>query len=479
MVLRTVEKNRPSAAAATSSRPAPANSSNDGGQSDAVPQCAAIFRKENARAAALAAAITASGVPASAMASPDALRELVEAKRVKLLIVDNQIGGFFTGMEVVRKLRAGLHWIPAIVLDDDVQRLMSEAKSAGGVTVLSVAASDEEIVKAAHRLLNRQSREQELVPFQAQGIVNRMGELPVLSQLTCKLLSYQEMETQDVPVDELCQAIMMDAKATAVVLKAANASSNGISREVANVQDAIRVLGVRPTIGVVLNAAVAAGMGGLAKGLPSDLQSWHARRGMLIASTSSMVAKELEDRSEETAFLLGILQDVGILTLLCTYPKEYRNVLKRWRTVGHIKLAAAEQSELGCTHGEISAAVMQKWGMPTSLLLPVLHHLAPASDADRLGVDLGFHRSLNVAEALADLIDAPHAIRRFALNGLLVNYGPEKRMACQNSLKFATLKAAQAFQMLSVPVPSAPQLESMLRMALSNESPDGGSAGNG
>ena len=419
--------------------------------------------------------LRASGIDACGIAGADALRELVEAKRIKLLIVDNQIGGFFTGMEMIRKLRTGLNWIPAIVLDADKQRLADEAKSVGGVMIVDSKAADDEIVKAAHRLLSRQAREQDIIPFQAQSIVDRMGDLPVLSQLTFKLLRYQEMETQSVPVEELCQAISLDAKATAVVLKAANASSNGISREVANVQDAIRVLGVRPTIGSVLNAAVTAGMGGLAKGLPTDLQSWHARRGMLIASTSSMVAKELEERSEETAFLLGILQDVGILTLLCTYPKEYRAVLKRWRTVGHIKLAAAEQTELGCTHGEISAAVMKRWGMPTSLVLPVLHHLGPANDADRLGLDLGYHRALTVAEALADLIDAPHAMRRFALNGVLVNYGPEKRAACQHSLKSAALKASQAFQMLTVPVPGASQLESMLRTALSNESASAGS----
>jgi HD-like signal output (HDOD) protein len=440
-------------------------------------QSAVIFRKEASRSSSLAAALGASGIEACGIAGADALRDLVEAQRVKLLIVDNQIGGFFTGMEVIRKLRGGLHWIPAILLDEDKQRLAAEAKSAGGVTVLDSTAADDEIVKAAHRLLSRQASEEELIPFQAQAIVDRMGDLPVLSQLTFKLLRYQEMETQSVPVDELCQVISIDAKATAVVLRAANASSNGISREVGNVQDAIRVLGVRPTIGSVLNAAIASGTGGLAKNLPTELQSWHARRGMLIASTASMVAKELEDRSEETAFLLGILQDVGILTLLYTYPKEYRAVLKRWQTVGHIKLAAAEQSMLGCTHGEISAAVMKRWGMPISLLLPVLHHLEPASDIDGSGVDLGFHRALGVAEALADLIDAPHAMRRYTLNGLLSNYGPEKKAACQNSLKSATIKAAQAFQMLSVPVPGASQLETMLRTALSNENPSNNAAG--
>jgi len=53
-------------------------------------------------------ALRTSGLDAATIAGADALRKMVEAKRIKLLIVDNQIGGFFTGMEVIRKLRTGL-----------------------------------------------------------------------------------------------------------------------------------------------------------------------------------------------------------------------------------------------------------------------------------------------------------------------------------------------------------------------------------
>jgi HD-like signal output (HDOD) protein len=417
----------------------------------------------------LAAALCAAGIDATAADGADALRELLAAKPIKLLIVDNQIGGFFTGMEVIRKLRTGTQWIPTILLDKDDQRLTAEANSVGAVTLFDSAASDDEIAKTAHRLLSRQPDEKDLIPLQAQAIVDRHGDLPVLSQLTFKLLQFQEMATQDVPIDELCCAISLDPKASAVVLKAANASANGLSRELAHVQDAVRVLGVRPTIGTVLNAAVTSGMGGLSIGLSTDLQSWHARRGMLIACTSSTVAKELEDRSEETAFLLGILQDVGMLLLLRAYPKEYRAVLKRWRSTGHMKLAVAEQSEFGCTHAAISAAVMKRWSMPSSLLLPVLHHLGTVEGAADQGMDPAHSRALSVAESLADLVDAPHPMRRFTLNSLFAAYGPEKKAACLRSLKNATLKASQAFQMLSVPVPSARDLETMLRSAISDE----------
>src|ERR1700722_186243 len=169
----------------------------DGG---AVAQQAAVFRRDSARSSSLVAALSRAGIDASGIAGADALRELVEAKRIKVLIVDNQIGGFFTGMEVIRKLRTGLNWVPAIVLDEDKQRLASDAKAAGGVTVLDCTATDEEIVKAAQRLFARQARAEELTPFQAKSIVDRVGDLPVLSQLTITLLRYQEMETQSVPV---------------------------------------------------------------------------------------------------------------------------------------------------------------------------------------------------------------------------------------------------------------------------------------
>ena len=61
-------------------------------------------------------------------------------------------------------------------------------------------------------MLSLQAREQELVPYQAQAIVDRAGELPVLSQLTIKLLRYQEMETQSVQIEELCQLISIDGR---------------------------------------------------------------------------------------------------------------------------------------------------------------------------------------------------------------------------------------------------------------------------
>jgi len=79
-------------------------------------------------------------------------------------------------------------------------------------------------------------------------------------------------------------------------------------------------------------------------------------------------------------------------------------------------------------------------------------------------------RALTVAEALADLIDAPHSMRRYTLNGLLVNYGPEKKAPVQHSLKSSALRRRRRSKCWPCPSPVHGTWKSMMRTALSNES---------
>jgi HD-like signal output (HDOD) protein len=291
----------------------------------------------------------------------------------------------------------------------------------------------------------------------------------VLSQLIVRLVGYLQTPMDEIPIDEMCRDISVDPKASVVLFKAANASANGLLCQTNTVAGAVRLLGVRRSIGHILNAAVIDGMGLLAQGLAAEDQLWHARRGLLIASASSTFAEEIERRPAESAFLSGLLQDVGILALLRACPKDYHAALQRWRTVGHLKLAMIERSEIGCTHAEVSAALLERWQLPASLLVPVLHHLEPAQDSARLGIEPGLHRVMMIGEAMADLIDAPHANRRHTLDSLLAQYAPKEQSTCRQALIRATAKAAEASRLLDLHLPAAAELESLVRSALSTD----------
>jgi HD-like signal output (HDOD) protein len=451
----------PESASATSHDAATSNQSGE-------KRSAAIFRRDSSQSASLAARFAEAGIEALPLQGVESLRGLLEGKELHLLVLDNELDGFFSGLEVIKKLRASLVRVPAILLNRNSDAEAIDSKSVGAVTVVDAEADDASIVKAGMQIVERMANDVNGIPDRARAIVERQSDLPVLSQLTMQLLQYLQMPPEQVPVADLCRLISIDPRATAVLLKAANASVNGVSRSITNVADAVRVLGVRPTVGQVLNAAVTSGLGNLAKGLPSELQSWHARRGMFIACATSSFSLELGTHSEEAAFLLGILQDVGILALLRGFPKQYQGVLKRWRTIGQLKLPVLEQSDFGCTHADISAAMMERWGMPPSFIPPVLHHLKSQEQAAQLGIDPGLLRVMTIAEALADMVELAHPSRRHALNTVLAEYGDEKRAHCLRSLNRASTKAYEAFQLLSLPLPSAEQLETIVRSTIAN-----------
>jgi HD-like signal output (HDOD) protein len=433
------------------------------------PRFVAVLRRERSQSLALAARLRESGIAAVDVESTVLLSKLVAAKLVELLVIDNQIEGFLSGMEVVQKMRTAFVRIPVIVLGSNIEMLRQESNVLGPITFGDAGNATEEIAKLAQRTLSRPPNDVDLIPERARVLVERQIDLPVLSQLIVRLVGYFQAPADEIPVAEMCRDISIDPKATVVLFKAVNASANGLLRQATTVQDAVRLLGVRRSIGHILNAAVVDGMGVLAHGLPTDQQTWHARRGMLIASASSTFAEEIERRPTEAAFLSGLLQDVGILALLRACPKEYRAVLHRWRTVGHLKLPIIERSALGCTHADVSAALLERWQMPASLIVPVLHHLEPAQDAARLNIDLGLHRVMMIGEAMADLIDAPHVSRRHTMDSLVAQYGPEEHSACRQALMKATAQAAEASRLLDVQFPSARELERMARSALSSD----------
>jgi HDOD domain len=463
------------------------------------PRFVAVLRRERSESLALVARLREWGIAAMDVESTVLLSKLVAAKRVELLIIDHQIEGFITGMEVVQKMRMAFVRIPVIVLGSNVEVLPQELNALGPVTFAGAGKSTEELAHLARQVLLRPPQDSDLIPKRARVLVERQHDLPVLSPLIVRLVRYFQTPVDGIPVDDMCRDIAVDPKASVVLFKAAHASADGLVctkrgtdprpvvvrklatpsgrwsvplfvqsglvGQISSVRDAVRLLGVRRSMGHILNAAIVDAMGHLAQPLPAEQQLWHSRRGLLTASACSIFG-EMERRPREAAFLSGLLQDVGMLVMLRACPRDYHAVLHRWRTVGRLNLAMVERSELGCTHAEVSAALLEHWQLPAALIVPVLHHLEPLRDASRQGVDPGLHRAKMIGEAMADLIDAPHDSRRHALESLLSHYGPREQSACRQALIRAASQATEAAHLLDLQLPGDPELETMLRSAL-------------
>ncbi|MCH7691192.1 MAG: HDOD domain-containing protein, partial [candidate division Zixibacteria bacterium] len=87
---------------------------------------------------------------------------------------------------------------------------------------------------------------------------------------------------------------------------------------------------------------------------------------LLNAATAESLAKELKFEDSEELFIIGLLNDIGLIFLVQHYPSEYRQVLPLNGKFD--SLCEAEIEILGIDHCEISHLLAKKWQLPAEMV---------------------------------------------------------------------------------------------------------------
>ncbi len=178
-------------------------------------------------------------------------------------------------------------------------------------------------------------------------------------------------------IGDLEEAVSMDVTLGARLLRTANSPFYGLRREVGSLSQAIFVLGFNATRDLALALTVAS------IGTPQDLL--HQRlwmRSLRCAAAAQLLTPHLNglvDPSE--AFVAGLTQDLGSLVMLRIERRRYQPLLEHHLT-SPLDLPAAEFTEFGFSHAELSAACLRGWGLPSRICSMVRYHHTPAAAAD-------------------------------------------------------------------------------------------------
>jgi len=294
-----------------------------------------------------------------------------------------------------------------------------------------------------------------MIPRPARVLVQRYDRLPPMPQLLVKLTEYMRMDAVEMPLKQLANDISADSQATAELLRLINSASAGLHRKVSSVAEAINYLGAKRAISLVFSSATVSVQSDLLKPWSEPLREWYHKRSVLIASTAACFAARLEQISADTAFVLGLLQEIGILVLANSAQHQYfEKTLRRSREVPQVLLDSAELADFQMTHAEVSAALLQRWELPQSLIGPILeHHSRDEQQRRRSKTDRSLMRVMQIGEAFANLSDCQHSYRTRKLNMLLAHYGSAKAPLCRTCLSEATARAAESCELFSIPVP--------------------------
>lgn len=227
---------------------------------------------------------------------------------------------------------------------------------------------------------------------EVQSLVGHKIELPSPPNIVMRIL--EAVQADDSCFSELGKIISADPSLTAKLLRVANSSMYGFGGRVKNIESALSILGINALKNIALSFIIVRKLRGDSSSIFDFEYFW--KRSVTTAVAAKMLAP-LVNHDGNDIFVSGMLQDVGVLIFFQNCTDIYMEVLSlknSTETPGHV----IERQSLGMCHAELGGALLQEWGLPESIYLPLFyHHRADcAPERYRTAVDL-----LNLADKIS------------------------------------------------------------------------------
>lgn len=395
--------------------------------------------------------------------STDHLLEIVNEKRVDLLIIDQEISGFLRGNQIVERLHADLINIPAFLRgDSDTLNRIDIESSLGVEKTIEADTAEAEILNTAYGYLCRRSHHCLMIDPAARRLITEFTDVPPFPHVLTRLAQHAARSTLEISIPQLVKEIETDSRLTSELIKVGNSSQVASSSKQKDLKGIVTLLGPRQAIAICLSLGLRTVRSKLMKPWAEDFRNWYLKRTSLIAATAESIARYYDSVPPETAYLLGILQDIGILVLAEHYGEVYfERVIKRVRSIPTLQFTASENMVTNTDHGMVSAAVLQSWGFPFSIVQPVYAHHQDDAELNLPIMTQGLVRCMRVAEAFAEMCDQPVPQRILKVNQLLSDYYQKGRMEAQDVFLTAIDKSNQMSDILRTPPLSAEELEAI------------------
>ena len=203
-----------------------------------------------------------------------------------------------------------------------------------------------------------------------EEIIKKTDKLPTLPGIALKLMDALRQEEPD--LDEITKLISSDPSLSAEILKCINSPFYSLRAKITSVNHAVNLMGLKTVKNLALSFSLVKNF--QPEGPFSfDYESFWKDSLIGAVSARSLAADLLPDLSED-AFFLGLLHNLGILTLVRCLPKQYSLVIKEMQTTG-CSYHEAEDHVLGFNHLAVGRRLIESWGLPELFYLPIgLHH---------------------------------------------------------------------------------------------------------
>ncbi len=232
-------------------------------------------------------------------------------------------------------------------------------------------------------------------------------DLPELVEATDNLVSLPEVvvrvnELADDPTSSISDfeaVIQQDAGLCAHLLKIVNSPFYGFPSSIETISRAITIIGTEDLRNLALATTAANALCRLDNPLIDIDTYW--RHNLYCAIIARELAELSARRHPERLFVAGLLHDIGSLALYNSHPDVCRRIIEQSHAENR-PLHEIEQRELGFTHGDVGAALMEKWRLPDRLAGIIRYHNHPTRAPEAIRTDACL---IHIANSTANSID--------------------------------------------------------------------------
>ena len=185
-----------------------------------------------------------------------------------------------------------------------------------------------------------------------------LNKLPIIPEVASKIMSIGD---QDLSFKSLEDIITVDPMLTTRILKVANSALYARQKEITTLQMAIGLLGFKNIKSLVILLTASR----FSKELKNDSfynDFW--KHSIVTAFIAREIYTRKKDRvNEDTAFILGLLHDIGQVALFNADPEECKKIFVIAKSKS-VPIITVEREILKTDHREIGAAVLMHWNLP-------------------------------------------------------------------------------------------------------------------
>lgn len=365
-----------------------------------------------------------------------------------------------SGLDIMQRLSRDLVRPVAVLVGDLNTQEKEQASRLKISALLPQSAPPETIAAAALGSLAQEIHGGLSIPHGARMIVRDSDCVAPLPQMLVRLADF--LGNPNATFGELAREILSDAQITAELLKIVNNAAMGLSGKCTKVEDAVKLIGIKRTVALVLSRHLLGSQLRRSKSLPADMEQKLRQRSVLMASTAASYARMIGSNAADTAYILGLLQDLGILVLLHQLGNRYFHLLERCNTISHLQLVVVERQEFGFTHADVSAALLQKWELPPRLIRLVLQHHNPIEAVQGTEAEIDLVKAMQIGEAFADCRERTNSHQKIFLNRLASKFGQLDVAQFRACLAQSVEKTLEMSKVFGVPIPNGAEFQKLV-----------------